>query len=505
MAMPMLQFDPECLTVVETYSGHPHEDPQAWLSHLQAVAELYQWDEPLCIKIGVLQLRGAAQLWAHRHQFATWFDFCQQLNQRFGETTESAAARLQQCFQQHGESPHAFADRFLCCAVKAGRCEDPPLLYSFTQRLLPELRDEALRQRLHSIADVVVFCDYWLTTQAGFEACQQYNGCNSARQTCILPVDFASAACEEQHSMHLMQECSSAYDPTYQLLSMCDSLERQLLLMQEQELHYATYIEQQLHARDLEIRSLLAALAERNLQQHKQQEPSLLHVFDASCDNLDACGDDECLELLACTDVAVASAVGLPAANPTAQQPTPCHSDPCEHPAPTFCGAPDTVSASALVIPFYISGVDPSTAVPPPRCDSNSLAPETPLPPSRRAPNSLHQDPPTQDETGPFDDPLGCLQHSPYDEESYKPSDLDYNMLMLHGLPEMTLPLLQVSSALSPASIQDAGGTTGRPQLPPWPHQPGNTDDSPVLNRHLQHTLAWSKLPSLATLMTPLC
>ncbi len=295
--------------------------------------------------------------------------------------------------------------------------------------------------------------------------------------------------------MHLMQECSAVNDPTYQLLSMCDSLERQLRHMQEQELHYAAYIQQQWHAQDLEIQALFAALAERDLQQHKQQQPSLLHVCDAPCDSLDACADDQCFDRLACTYVAAAPIIGLPAANPIAQQPSPCHSDACEHPAPTFCGAPDTVSASALVIPFYISGVDPSTAVPPPRCDSNSLAPETPLPPSRRVPNSLHQDPPTQDETGPFYDPLGCLQHSIYDEKPYKPSDLDYNMLMLHGLPEMTLPLLQVSSALSPASIQDAGGTTDWLHAPPWPHQPGNIDDFPMLSGHLQHIMSWSKLP----------
>ncbi len=148
--------DPDSVADVDTYSGT--EDPQAWLDQLQAIAELYQWHQALWTKIGVIKLRDAAQVWARRHHFADWSDFCQQLTGRFGQTMESAAACLEQCFQQQGESPHDFADRYLSCATKAGRVEDPLLLCSFTQHLLPELRDECLRQRLHSIADVVTKC-----------------------------------------------------------------------------------------------------------------------------------------------------------------------------------------------------------------------------------------------------------------------------------------------------------------------------------------------------------
>jgi hypothetical protein len=485
MAMPLI--DPECLSVVEAYSGN--DDPQAWLAHLQAVADLYLWDEALCIKIGMLQLRGAAQLWARRQHFAHWVDFCQQLTQRFGETTESAAVLLEQCFQQHDESPHAFADRFLCCAVKAGRCEDPALLYSFTQRLLPELREEALRQRLHSIADVAAFCDYWVTTQSGFDTWQQYGSYDAVHQQWDLPDDFVSAAYEQQeHDLHLFQECPAADDIAH-LYSMCASLERQLLQMQQRD-------QECQHAQDIEIHALMAALAEQDLRQHKQQ--SSVHAFDAACDPANAFGDDYSLELLACTHVAEVPAAGLPAANLATQQPMSCHAyaDACEHPVPTCCDTPDSVSASPEVTLPYSSGCTPPTTVPTMGCNSSSLAPETPKTPSRHGRVNLQVKPSTHDEPSPIEELSSCPQHSSPLKLGmhYEPCDYYYNMPAFDDCPDVASSLLQVTTTLSPASIQDCGGTSSWLQVSPKPH-PGIIVDYPTWSRHLRHMLAWSKLP----------
>jgi hypothetical protein len=448
------------------------------------MAELYQWDEALCIKIGVLQLEGAALLWAQRQQFASWSGFCQQLTQQFGETTESAAARLEQCFHEHGESPRAFADRFLCCAVKAGRCEDPALLYGFTQRLLPELREEALRQRLHSIADVAAFCEYWVTTQSGFDTWQQYDGFDAVHQQWDLPGDFVSAAYEQQeHDLHLFQECTAADDIAH-LLSMCASLERQLLQMQQRD-------QERQHAQDIEIHALMAALAEQDLRQHKQQ--SSVHAFDAACDPANAFGDDYSLELLACTHVAEVPAAGLPVANLDTQQHMPCHADACEHPVPTCCDTPDSVPASPVVLLPYSSGCAPPTTVPTMGCNSSSPAPETTTP-SRQEPINLQVETATYDEPSLIEELSGCPQHSPPLGMSHVPCNYYYNTLALGDVADVTSPLLQASTTLSPASIQDCGGTSTWLQVSPRPH-PGTIDDYPTPSGHLQHMLAWSKLP----------
>ena len=166
-------MDPDALTCVDTYYGD--EDPHVWLEHLQAVADIYHWNEGTCMKVGTVQLRGAAQRWAQQHDFSSWPSFCQQLALRFGDTQECSATYLEQCFQQPFESTQAFADRFLYLAVKAGRKEDPALVYSFTQCLLPELKAEAVRQRLQSITDIAAFCDFWLSTHAEPDACYEHD------------------------------------------------------------------------------------------------------------------------------------------------------------------------------------------------------------------------------------------------------------------------------------------------------------------------------------------
>lgn len=151
---------PQALNSVERYDGN--SDAHAWLASFTEIASLYGWSDAVCLRIARIRMKGSAQNWAMNRQFAHWTDFRQQFLRRFGETRESAIAQFESCFQQDDESPKLFADRFLQNAERAGRVEDDALLFQFTQRLHPHLRTEVARQRLHSIEDIVSFCNYWL-------------------------------------------------------------------------------------------------------------------------------------------------------------------------------------------------------------------------------------------------------------------------------------------------------------------------------------------------------
>lgn len=154
-AMPALQ----ALNAIAPYDGK--KDPDAWLSSIQAIADLYGWTEELCLKIARVRLTGPAWNWAQARQFPSWAAFQQQLDSRYGETKESAIARLECCRQYATESVKDFADRYLYNAEKAGRVEDEALIYNFIQRLQPGLKLEVARQRCHSIEEIVTFCNFW--------------------------------------------------------------------------------------------------------------------------------------------------------------------------------------------------------------------------------------------------------------------------------------------------------------------------------------------------------
>lgn len=312
----VMDVDPDCVAFVGTYSGH--DDPSNWLTHLQAAAELYQWPEAVCLKVGVLQLRGAARLWAHRHHFTSWSKFCQQLDQRFGEVVESAMVRLEQCFQQEDESPGDFADRFLHCAVKSGRQEDPSLLYSFIQRLWPELREEVVRQRLHSLADVVTFCDYWLTTQNNVLTWQQYDNCSPDLMSGDWPDDDWGAYDQQEYGLWPYPASSDdVCVDSHHFESMGDSLE-QLLNMQEQ-----------LHSKDLEIAALKALLRQVPVVQIMPQktQPASLYALEAA--------EVQPLTIAPCQDVASTPLEALPAA------------DSCHHSSTPFCEPEESLSRCA--------------------------------------------------------------------------------------------------------------------------------------------------------------
>lgn len=160
---PGLTPSPQALNAVERYDGK--QDPNAWISSITEVAELYGWDDATCLKVAKIRLQGAARTWAQPRTFSDWYEFHRQLDHRFGETKETAIARLERCNQGRNETPKAFADRFLQAAEKAGRAEDDALVYTFIQRLQANLRTEVARQRLHSIDEIVTFCNYWIGLQ----------------------------------------------------------------------------------------------------------------------------------------------------------------------------------------------------------------------------------------------------------------------------------------------------------------------------------------------------
>jgi hypothetical protein len=132
-----------------------------WLGSIQEVANLYGLPAITRLKIARVKLAGPARSWARCHQFADWFDFQRQLQDRYGESKASVIARLERCLQHTNEPVRDFADRYMQDAARAGRQEDAALVYNFTQRLLPEFKSEVARQRLDSIEAIVHFCNFW--------------------------------------------------------------------------------------------------------------------------------------------------------------------------------------------------------------------------------------------------------------------------------------------------------------------------------------------------------
>jgi len=120
------------------------------------------WMRPPTLQLAKVMLTGPARTWVQRQQFHSWQHFKDQLIARFGKSRQAALAMLERCYQELGESPQAFADRFLHTAGQAGRVEDEALVYEFTSRLQPDLRFEVVRQQLYTIEQIVAFCSYWL-------------------------------------------------------------------------------------------------------------------------------------------------------------------------------------------------------------------------------------------------------------------------------------------------------------------------------------------------------
>lgn len=183
-AMPALQ----ALNAIAPYDGK--KDPDAWLSSIQAIADLYGWTEELCLKIARVRLTGPAWNWAQARQFPSWAAFQQQLDSRYGETKESAIARLECCRQYATELVKDFADRYLYNAEKAGRAEDEALIYNFIQRLQPDLKLEVARQRLHSIEQIVTFGNFWTGLLQGAEDMEPTGAYDS--ESFIRPCDVSS-------------------------------------------------------------------------------------------------------------------------------------------------------------------------------------------------------------------------------------------------------------------------------------------------------------------------
>eukprot|EP00878_Enallax_costatus_P021353 GHUV01022602.1.p2 GENE.GHUV01022602.1~~GHUV01022602.1.p2 ORF type:complete len:120 (-),score=24.63 GHUV01022602.1:438-797(-) len=102
---------PQALIAVERYDGCA--DAHAWLNILHGLAQLYNWSDEACLTIASLRMTGRAQTWLQARHHADWAEFQESFLERFGETKETAIARFEACFQYPGDSPKAFADRYL--------------------------------------------------------------------------------------------------------------------------------------------------------------------------------------------------------------------------------------------------------------------------------------------------------------------------------------------------------------------------------------------------------
>ena len=174
---------PQAINTIDKFDGSSKQDPASWIANDYDIATMYNWSEAACLRAAKIRLQGDAQRWAQANQFTSWSDFSLKLTARFGETQETAIIRLESSYQRSGESPRAFADRFRHDADRAGRMEDAALVYSFIQRLQPNLRDEVVRQRLRSIDAAVEYCNYLIGARVqlgmGFSAAQPADGGSS--------------------------------------------------------------------------------------------------------------------------------------------------------------------------------------------------------------------------------------------------------------------------------------------------------------------------------------
>lgn len=132
---------PQAMSIVERYDGQA--DAHAWLDSLLTLADLHGWEDAACLSVAKVRMTGPALRWTTLRTFRDWDDFQEQFIRRFGETRETAVARLSRCFQKDNESPKAFADRFLEDAEKAGRAQDEALVYQFLQQMRPDLNPKA--------------------------------------------------------------------------------------------------------------------------------------------------------------------------------------------------------------------------------------------------------------------------------------------------------------------------------------------------------------------------
>jgi hypothetical protein len=155
---PRRYLSPHSVSTIEKFDGQG--DPRAWFDTIRESAACYGWTSADCISVVRLRLKGPQQRWAQQHEFPDFDDLERQYLDNYGETLQTAIARLEKSEQRPGESVRAFADRFQNDAYRAGRAEDQALLYQFITRLHPHLVKEVARQQPSSIADAVKFSNY---------------------------------------------------------------------------------------------------------------------------------------------------------------------------------------------------------------------------------------------------------------------------------------------------------------------------------------------------------
>lgn len=152
---------PQAISSVREFTGRG--DAYAWLSPFDRLADLYDWTEQDCLRVAQSRMTDAAQQWLQNKQFTEWEEFRDKFKKRFGESPQTAIARFENCYQESGESPQQFLDRYLYAASRAGYDENSQvMLHEFVQRLNPDLFTEVVRKQLGTMQEVVSFCNYWL-------------------------------------------------------------------------------------------------------------------------------------------------------------------------------------------------------------------------------------------------------------------------------------------------------------------------------------------------------
>eukprot|EP00877_Chromochloris_zofingiensis_P011401 jgi/Chrzof1/6514/UNPLg00862.t1 len=156
----------QAVNSIPMFSDREGQEAHSWLQHFEQAADLYDWDDVLCLKIAKTRLEGVATTWSTSRRFDSWSDFKHQFLHRFGEKEEALLARLTQCTQGTNEPVKAFGDRFRLLAHRAGRAEDTALTYQFLKGLHKSLQQHIIPMRLRSMSEIIdyaIYLEEWMT------------------------------------------------------------------------------------------------------------------------------------------------------------------------------------------------------------------------------------------------------------------------------------------------------------------------------------------------------
>lgn len=136
--------------VTATFSGLPHEDPEKFLTKLQAQLENQRIPVDQWAEFAERQLRGEASIWAKRYQGLQldWPEFVQRFNHRFNNTL--AVASLWSDLYGRKQSASESVEIFLLQKLKLLRRLAPQCELQFLPVIIEQLRPE-LRIQLRAV------------------------------------------------------------------------------------------------------------------------------------------------------------------------------------------------------------------------------------------------------------------------------------------------------------------------------------------------------------------